>query len=113
MRTSAITKKIARRLNREANNEREMKMKTECLLRGYAVVVVDRGFVYVGNVEVDEQWCIITDARNIRYWGTKSGLGQLVLDGPQPDTKLDPCGTVRVPKRALVSILDTEEKKWN
>ena len=81
-------------------------------LKGHAIVVVDRGFVYVGTVEVDEDWCIITNASNIRIWGTKRGLGQLAIDGPQPDTKLDPSGTVRVPIRAVVSLLDTEVSKW-
>jgi len=86
--------------------------KTE-LLSGYAIAVVDKGFVYVGNVQVDAQWCVITGAKNIRYWGTKSGLGELALNGPQKETKLDPCGMVRVPMHSLISLLDTEAKKWS
>lgn len=82
-------------------------------VNGYAVVVVDRGFVYVGQTEIDEKWCIIREARNIRYWGTKNGLGELALNGPLPETKLDACGTVRIPIHALVHILETEAEKWN
>lgn len=43
-------------------------------LRGFSIVVLDRGFVYVGNVEHDGEWCVIRNARNIRYWGTERGL---------------------------------------
>lgn len=40
------------------------------VLSGFAVIVVDRGFVYVGNVTCDSDWCIIENAHNIRIWGT-------------------------------------------
>jgi len=82
-------------------------------LTGYAVVVLDRGFVYVGHVECDDRWCVITDARNIRYWGTTQGLGEIVLGGPTSKTKLDAVGTVRAPLHAVIHIMDTEKSKWN
>jgi len=87
-------------------------MQEQHVVKGYAIVVVDRGFVYVGDVEVGEDWCIVRSASNIRKWGTKCGLGQLALYGPTGETILDPCGTVRVPKHALISLLDTEQDKW-
>jgi hypothetical protein len=87
-------------------------METRETLTGYAIVVVDRGFVYVGHVEVDDKWCVITGARNIRYWGTGNGLGELALKGPQTETKLDDCGTVRIPIHALIHLMETEEKLW-
>jgi hypothetical protein len=87
-------------------------MEKKAVLTGYAIVVEDRGFVYVGNVTSDSEWCVITDAQNIRYWGTTNGLGQLQLNGPTEKTKLDACGTVRIPHHALISILDTEASKW-
>ena len=82
------------------------------VLRGFCIVVLDRGFVYVGNVVHDGEWCVISNARNIRYWGTKLGLGELALNGPQPKTILDFIGTVRAPARAVISLIDTEEKVW-
>lgn len=77
------------------------------------IVVVDRGFVYVGLVALETDWCVIREARNIRYWGTTRGLGQLALEGPQPNTRLDPVGTVRVPMRAVISLIDTEVRLWS
>ena len=58
-------------------------------LIGFGIVVLDRGFVYVGSVETDQDWCVITDAKNIRCWGTTEGLGELALKGPQAETQLD------------------------
>jgi len=87
-------------------------MKQKTVLSGFAVVVIDRGFVYVGNVECDDDWCVISDAQNIRKWGTTKGLGELVQDGPTDKTKLDTVGTVRVPMRAVISVIDTEANKW-
>jgi len=75
------------------------------------IVVLDRGFVYVGYVAIEEEFIVIRHAKNIRYWGTKNGLGELV-NGPLPETKLDPAGTVRAAKRALISLIDVEQSKW-
>ena len=90
-------------------------MQEKQVLIGFAIVVVDRGFVYVGQTEINGDWCVITDARNIRKWGTTRGLGQLAIDGPQAETVLDSAGTVRIPVAtgALIHLLDTEESKWN
>lgn len=87
-------------------------MEHKCVLTGTAIVVLDRGFVYVGTVTVDGDWCLIADAKNIRVWGTTKGLGELV-NGPTKDTKLDAVGNVRAPLRAVISIIDANSEKWN
>lgn len=87
-------------------------MEKTTVLKGFAIAVLDRGFVYVGKVEHDGEWCVITDARNVRYWGTERGLGQLALEGPTDKTRLDVVGTVRAPAKAVISIIDTEAKLW-
>ena len=76
------------------------------------IVVLDRGFVYVGSVKWAGDFLIISDAKNIRIWGTTKGLGELV-SGPLPKTVLDKVGTVRVPLHALIHIIDVEQGKWN
>ena len=87
-------------------------MEKKEVLSGYAIAVLDRGFVYVGEVEVDEKWCVIKKVRNIRIWGTTKGLGELALGGPTEKTELDMCNTVRVPLHALIHLIDTEIEKW-
>lgn len=77
------------------------------------IVVLDRGFVYVGDVKEDGDNIVITDAKNIRRWGTTRGLGELALEGPKENTRLDAVGIVRAPRRALITLIDTEAALWN
>lgn len=79
---------------------------------GHAIVVLDRGFVYVGHALSDGEFLHIKCARNIRVWGTTAGLAQLVTTGPTPNTKLDAMHDVIAPMRALISIHPTEAKLW-
>ena len=79
---------------------------------GWNIVVLDRGFVYVGTVSTDDRWLYIEHAANIRRWGTTRGLGELV-GGPRPDTKFDPAGNVRAPLSALIHLIEVEAcNKW-
>jgi len=75
------------------------------------IVVLDRGFVYVGRVRSEDDFLIIENAKNVRYWGTKNGLGELV-NGPAKETKLDTVGTVRAPMRAVISLINADERAW-
>ena len=78
----------------------------------YKIVVLDRGFVYVGAAKVEGDFVVIQNAKNIRIWGTTKGLGELV-SGPLPKTVVDKVGTVRATLRAVISIIDVEQGKWN
>jgi len=78
---------------------------------GLAVVVADRGFVYIGRVAVNGDMCEISECRNIRYWGTDNGLSQLVNDGPTSKSKIDESQKfVFLPLRAVISIHPVEVK---
>jgi len=83
----------------------------KCVLKGLAIVVLDRGFVYIGVTTIEGDWCVIENAKNIRVWGTTKGLGELV-GGPTSSTKLDQVGTVRAPMRAVISVIDVDGAKW-
>ena len=76
---------------------------------GVQIVIVDRGFVFVGNTTTDGTWCRITNAKNIRYWGTKNGLGELAEKGPLAETKLDPCGDLKIPMRAVIGLMEVSK----
>jgi len=79
---------------------------------GIKIAVLDRGFVYIGYVKIEGDFLYLRHAKNIRVWGTTKGLGELV-SGPTKDTKLDSVGSVTVPVRALISLIDVEQSKWN
>ena len=76
------------------------------------IIVVDRGFVYVGICEEQENYILLRKANNIRKWGTTKGIGELV-NGPTASTICDAVGTLRIPNRAVISIIDVEQEKWN
>lgn len=71
---------------------------------GQNIVVLDRGFVYVGNVRDEGDYVIITNAKNIRVWGTKNGLGEL-RNGPLSSTILDIVDEVRACKHAVQHMI--------
>jgi hypothetical protein len=76
------------------------------------IVILDRGFVFVGAVAQDGDWLVISDAKNVRRWGTTKGLGELAASGPLSKTILDPAGIVRAPLRAVIGTIDCEPSKW-
>ncbi len=78
----------------------------------YAIVVLDKGFVYIGNLSVSKNYYILTEASNLRVWGTKKGLGELVLEGPKEATVLDLCGLVKIPFRSVITIHPTKKELW-
>lgn len=77
------------------------------------IVVAQRGFVYVGRFAKDGNDVTLTEARNVRRWGTDAGLGQLAAEGPRPNTKLDPAGTVRLHALGIVAQYDCNEESWS
>lgn len=79
---------------------------------GLCIVVLDRGFVYVGTLITGANWLTIDNARNIRRWGTTKGLGQLALEGPQLNTVLDNVGTVQASITGLKHFLICEVGAW-
>lgn len=83
---------------------------------GAKIVVIQSGFVYVGQVDYLTEggitWVRISGARNIRVWGTTKGLGQLAMSGPTTTTMIDVAGTVYVPLHAVLHLMDVVNKKW-
>lgn len=86
--------------------------KSATVNHGLQIAILDRGFVYVGEVTTDAEWCVIENAQNVRRWGTSEGLGELAKNGPTPSTKIDPAGTVRAPMRALIGLIACEASSW-
>ena len=78
----------------------------------YRIVILPRGWVYVGEFHQEGTQCRLENAFNIRYWGTSRGLGELAEGGPTDKTKLDPAGTVRFHEGAIIATLDTVVEKW-
>jgi hypothetical protein len=84
---------------------------------GFNIVVLDKGFVYVGRtaiVKADYGYEVhIANAKDLRVWGTTGkGLGFLA-NGPTDDTKFDPIdGIIVAPLHALIHMIPAREEKW-
>jgi uncharacterized protein (TIGR02996 family) len=67
----------------------------ETIVEGMYILVCDNGFVLVGEVSPDpgdHLRAAVTKCAVVRRFGTDRGLGQLALEGPRPNTTLDPTG---------------------
>jgi len=76
------------------------------------VAILDRGWVFIGRATDSPSGVQFSNAACIRRWGTSNGIGQLALEGPQRETKLDEAGTVTVPRTSVVALIDAVEAKW-
>jgi hypothetical protein len=72
---------------------------------GKQIVIIDNGFVHVGNCSISDGFLRIDDAKNLRLWGTKQGLGELA-NGPTGNTIADPIGKILVPIGRVVFFIE-------
>ena len=77
------------------------------------IVILQRGWVVIGRLEKDGDYFTLHNAKIIRNWGTKNGLGQLAKEGKQPNTILDECnGVVNFHQLTVVFMIACDETKW-
>lgn len=76
------------------------------------ILVLQRGWVIVGDVEKTEQEIKIMNCSVIRVWGTSQGLGEIAKNGPTNKTKLDPCPLIIVHPLSVVLYMNVDEEKW-
>lgn len=77
------------------------------------IVILNRGWVVIGEYSEKGDDCTLSNASVIRVWGTTKGLGELAEYGPLTSTKLDPCPSVHFNKMTMVARLDVNEEKWS
>lgn len=76
------------------------------------IVVLQRGWVVVGDYSQNGSVGRLEDAKVIRVWGTSDGLGELASDGPLSNTILDPCPPVKFHIREVVMVMEVNEYAW-
>lgn len=76
------------------------------------IVILQRGWVFIGDLSKDGEEFTLSNAQNIQRWGTTKGLGQLASSGPTSNTVLQPAGTVRFHELTVVARLDVDGSKW-
>ena len=79
---------------------------------GICVVILQRGWVSVGYLKKKGHDCILEKSAVIRNWGTSNGLGEIVLNGPTSNTKLDKSGVTRFHELTSIAIMECNKDKW-
>jgi hypothetical protein len=74
------------------------------------IVILQRGWVMVGEFKQEGHKCFLNNASVIRVWGTSKGIGEL-LNGPTKDTKADSCGNVEFHELTVVATMKVN-KGW-
>ena len=76
------------------------------------IVILQRGFVFVGRFSQIGTTCTLSDGFNVRRWGTTKGLGEIAEGGPTKDTVLDPVASVSYHELSAVASIRCEAGKW-
>ena len=77
------------------------------------IVILQRGWVAIGDYSVKNGECLLTDAAIIRTWGTTKGLGEIAENGPTSTTKIDRCPDMRFHPMTVIARIDVVAEKWN
>jgi hypothetical protein len=76
------------------------------------IVILNRGWVVIGDYSEKGDDCTLTNAFVIRKWGTTNGLGELAEKGKLADTILDSTPNVHFNKLTMVARIDVNESAW-
>ena len=80
------------------------------------IVVIESGWVFVGECAHSGNALVLSSAYNIRRWGTTRGLGELATTGPTSETILDPVAVLEVPMGKIlftIPVLECAAEKFN
>ena len=72
---------------------------------GKHIVILQRGWVFIGNLSKQGNQYFLTDANNIRKWGTTKGLGEIALNGPTDKTILDPTPEIQFHELTVIALI--------
>ena len=86
--------------------------KTTKPVKDIRIVVLQRGWVYVGEYSAIGDEVMISNARCMRRWGTTGGLAQLATQGPTPATELEAPCEVRCHALAVISTIACVATVW-
>lgn len=80
-------------------------------IAGWNILVVDNGFVFVGDCITGKGMVMLQHAKTLRRWGTTTGLGELI-NGPTVKTVADPVGNLLVPFPRVIFAIPVNEAAW-
>lgn len=109
MNTDSLTIREIKKLKSLLNGEKLILAEEDL---GINIVILQRGWVFVGHLYRKGNDCRLENASVIRNWGTTKGLGEIASGGPTSNTKLDETPTVNFHILTVVATIKCEEEKW-
>ncbi|MCP3873370.1 MAG: hypothetical protein GY699_09485 [Desulfobacteraceae bacterium] len=106
-----LEKIIEKEITRLLTGEKKENLQLEN--QGKKILILQRGWIVVGDVKKEGNYFYSENTNVIRSWGTTKGIGEIALNGPTSNTKLDPCGDLSVHELAVVGIINCVSEKWN
>jgi hypothetical protein len=79
---------------------------------GKQIVILQRGWVAIGDLTKIGDYYELENAYIIRRWGTTNGLGQLASQGKQSKTELEPTPLMRFHELTVISFIKCDKNKW-
>ena len=76
------------------------------------IVILQRGWVMVGEFSRDGSQCFMRHASVVRRWGTSRGLGEIADGGPTKQTTLDGVPEVQFHELTVIATIRCAEDKW-
>lgn len=95
---------------KELLSEPDTCLTKECY--GKQIVILQRGWVVVGDLVKCGSEFILDNGSVIRIWGTTNGLGELAMNGPTSSTKLDPIPETKFHELTVIAMLKCDKNKW-
>ena len=93
----------------EPEDEEEDEEEDEDTL-GKFIVVLQRGWVVVGDLSKDGTEFTLTNGSVVRRWGTSKGLGELAIEGPLEETILDPIPDTKFHELTVIMRMKCSDK---
>lgn len=84
----------------------------ESLDYGKQICILQRGWVFVGDLTKSGPDFVLKNGSVIRAWGTSKGLGELAENGPLSSTKLDPVPETKFHELTVVALIKCNTGKW-
>lgn len=81
-----------------------LEMPMRRLIGQHVLMVVSQGHVFSGKLVAAGETYVLLDAKRLKAWDSKHGLGAIALCGPIGAT-LEECGEVWVPAHSLIHVI--------
>lgn len=81
-------------------------------MKDVRIVVLQRGWVAVGEYSKSGTQCFLKNGSIVRRWGTANGLPQLASEGRLPNTVLDKSPDIEFHELTEVLNIKCNPEKW-